>query len=100
MEDQNYFHFETEYTKYLTEQFAELWDNVLKVQELLSVIDNSHLVKAIKKLSEREQKVLFSRVFKQSSYGDIGKDIGVTEKKAEAIYHYAITKLRKDLEEK
>ena len=63
-------------------------------------MDNSHLVKAIKKLTEREQKILFAKVFKQSSYAEIGRSIGISEKQAEAIYHYAIRKLRKELEEK
>lgn len=100
IEEQNFFHFETEFAEYLTEQFVELWDNILKIQELLSVIDNSHLLKSIKKLTEREQKILFAKVFKQSSYAEIGKNMGISEKQAEAIYHYAITKLRKELGKK
>ena len=100
IEEQKFFHFETEFAKYLTEQFVELWDNILKIQELLSVMDNSHLLKAIKKLTEREQKILFAKVFKQSSYAEISRSIGISEKQAEAIYHYAIRKLRKELEEK
>lgn len=100
IDEQAYLSFETEFANYLSEQFVELWDNISKIQELLTMIDNSHLVKAIKKLTDREQKIVFARVFRQSSYLEIGRSLGITEKQAEASYHYAMTKLRKELEER
>lgn len=100
IEEPNICHFDSEFADYLTEQFTELWDNVEKMQELISIIDENHLLRAIKKLSTYEQQVLFAKIFKQDTYVEIAKLLSVTAKQAEATYYYAIVKIRRELEER
>ena len=40
IEEQSFFYFETEFAKYLTEQFVELWDNISKIQVNIPVLRN------------------------------------------------------------
>ena len=51
-------------------------------------------------LKEKHKKILFARLFGELTFQQIGEKFGMTEKQAEAVYFYVITKLRKEMEGK
>ena len=99
-EEMKGYEFEDEFARYMNEQIAELYKDIYRMQELLKLIDESRLLRAVLHLSEREQRVVFARVFGQLSFGEIGDLLGVKEKQAEAIYYYSIRKVRREMEDR
>ena len=56
------------------------------------------LIKAVRRLKERDRKLLFARVFGELSFTELGEKFGMNPKQAEMAYYYIIRKLRKELE--
>jgi RNA polymerase sigma-70 factor (ECF subfamily) len=54
--------------------------------------------KAIKKLSNTQQKVIKLRVFKENKFKEIASELNISENSAKVTYHNAIKKLKKHLE--
>lgn len=94
------YEFEDEFMCYINEQITELYKDIRRMQELLKLMDGSSLLKAVLKLSEREQSIVFAKVFGQRSFKEIGKALGMKEKQAEAIYYYSIRKVRREMEDR
>lgn len=49
-------------------------------------------------LNHPYQSLAFARLFGELTFREIGEKFGMTEKQAEAVYFYIITKLRKEME--
>jgi len=77
-----------------TERAAQNWE---KTQELLRLIDNDKVEKAVEKLREKERTVLLGRVFGELSFDELGVKTGLTGNQAKQMYFYALRKLRKEL---
>lgn len=99
-EDMKGYEFEDEFMCYMNEQIAELYKDIRRMQELLKLMNGSSLLKAVVKLSEREQSIVFAKVFGQRSFKEIGKALGIKEEQAEAIYYYSIRKVRREMEDR
>jgi len=67
------------------------------MQELLWTLEGGKLVKVLKKLKEQERQILFSRIFGEQSFTDIGQELDMTPDQARAAYFYALRKIRKEL---
>lgn len=89
--------FETQYHEYLRETMAFITLHWERIEEILLLIDNERLLKALRKLTEKQRKILCARVFGELSFEEIGKQYDMSGKQAEASYHYAIMKLRKKM---
>lgn len=75
-------------------------DEVQEMQFLLDQISDQRLFLAVMDLSEMQKKVILLRVLFEKSFPEIGRKLGITTRKAENVYYYAIGKIRKKLEEK
>lgn len=64
------------------------------------MLDSKSLLHAVERLKEKHKKILFARLFGELTFREIGEKFGMTEKQAEAVYFYIITKLRKEMEGK
>ena len=95
--EKNYTDFDREFGRYISEQYCNHFRDINKMQELLWTLEGERLVKALKKLKERERQILFERVFGEQSFLDIGKELDLTSTQAEQVYYYAVRKLRKEL---
>lgn len=95
--EKNHVDFEAQYHAYLAEQSllsylgdVEAWDNMLE-------IDSVQLAKCIDRLSSRERKILFARVFGELDFKELGMKFGMEARQAEMAYYYIIRKLRKGM---
>ena len=52
------------------------------MQELLWPLEGGKLVKVLKKLKEQERQILFSRIFGEQSFTDIGQELDMTPDQA------------------
>lgn len=57
-------------------------------------MQNDDLVVRLNRLKEREQDIIFRRIFLNQSFEQIGKEYQMTEKQTQQAYHYAIRKMR------
>lgn len=92
-----YTDFDKEFLQYINEQFSVSHNDMKKMKELLWLLEGGRLYSAIEKLRCRERMILFSRVFGELNFADIGKEMNLTPSQAEASYYYALRKLRKEL---
>lgn len=95
--EKNYTDFDREFMRYIGEQYSTYFTDVQKMQDLLWVLEGEQLVKVLQKLKEQERKILFSRIFGEQSFSDIGEELDMTSKQAEQAYYYVLRKLRKEL---
>lgn len=95
--ERNYTDFDREFVRYIGEQYSANFKDLQKMQDLLWILEGEQLVKALMKLKEREHRILFSRIFGEQSFQDIGLEFNMTPKQAEQAYYYAVRKLRKEL---
>ena len=93
----NYTDFDREFVRYISEQYYIYFRDLDKMQELLWPLEGGKLVKVLKKLKEQERQILFSRIFGEQSFTDIGQELDMTPDQARAAYFYALRKLRKEL---
>lgn len=96
----NYTDFDREFVRYISEQYYIYFRDLDKMQELLWTLEGGKLVKVLQKLKERERQLLFGRVFGGQSFTNIGQELNLSPKQAEAAYFYVIRKIRKELEVK
>lgn len=98
--EKNYTGFEAQFQSYMNEQSALNYDDLDKLQGLLSMIESDRLLKAIGGLKERDRKLLFARVFGELTFEELGEKLEMTPKQAEMAYYYVIRKIRKNMEDK
>lgn len=102
-EDQSYksyLDFEIQYHGYQVEQSAFIVMDWERFEEFITTLESRGLFHALDGLKERHKKILFARLFGELTFREIGEKFGMTEKQAEAVYFYIITKLRKAMEGK
>ncbi len=92
--EKGYTEFELQLRRYQAECF-QLSGNS---EQLQNQIGSVKLFKAIRKLKERERRILFARVFSELSFEELGTVFDMTPYQAEMAYFYIIRKLRKKLE--
>ncbi len=80
-----------------TEYILKEWE---KFQEFMLYVEDNKLIKALNKLKDREQKLLFARVFGEMTFEEIGRKANMKPKQVEMAYYYILRKLRKELEVK
>lgn len=95
--ERNYTDFDREFVSYMGEQYTANFKNLQKMQDLLWILEGEQLVRVLQKLKEREQRILFERIFWEQNFQEIGKGMDMSAKQAEQAYYYAIRKLRKEL---
>lgn len=95
--DKNCTCFDVELDFYIREKLVE---DLEKSDDLLKIIGEDRLLRAIASLKERERILLFGRVFGELEFSKLGKKLTMTPKQAEMAYYYVIRKIRKKLEEK
>lgn len=61
-------------------------------------MEDTALMDALKRLSEKERYVLFGRLLNESEYETLGETLGLRYSGVAAIYRRVIKKLRKELE--
>lgn len=64
------------------------------IGEWKGTMQNDDLVVRLNWLKEREQDIIFRRIFLNQSFEQIGKEYQITEKQTQQAYHYAIRKMR------
>mgnify|MGYP000678900586 FL=1 len=102
-EDQSYksyLDFEIQYHGYQVEQSAFIVMDWERFEEFITTLESRGLFHALYGLKEKHKKILFARLFGELTFQEIGEKFGMTEKQAEAVYFYVITKLRKEMEGK
>lgn len=102
-EDQSYksyLDFEIQYHDYQVEQSAFIVMDWERFEEFITTLESRGLFHALYGLKEKHKKILFARLFGELTFREIGEKFGMTEKQAEAVYFYIITKLRKEMEGK
>ena len=63
LQEKNYLDFDTQYHDYLGEQTEFIMEDWERFQELLILLESEKLIKAVRRLKERDRKLLFARVF-------------------------------------
>lgn len=96
--EKKYLDFDTQYHDYIREQTGFIMEDWERFQELLVLLESEKLIKAVRRLKERDRKLLFARVFGELSFTELGEKFGMKPKQAEMAYYYVIRKLRKELE--
>lgn len=69
------------------------------VNEWKSVMRDQSLIWRLERLKEKEQDIVFQRIFLEHSFNQIGKKWNMTEKQAQQAYYYAIRKMRRQEDE-
>ncbi|MDD2981161.1 MAG: sigma-70 family RNA polymerase sigma factor [Hespellia sp.] len=60
-----------------------------------SDLTDERLVEAILMLNAHERQILYMRVFKEKSLGEISRETGISRKQVDGWYYYALQKIRK-----
>ncbi len=95
--EKKYLDFEEQYHDYVAEQTKFIMEDWERLEELLVLLESEKLIKAVRRLKERDRKLLFARVFGELSFTELGEKFGMKPKQAEMAYYYVIRKLRKEL---
>lgn len=95
--EKKYLDFEEQYHDYVAEQTKFIMEGWERLEELLVLLESEKLIKAVRRLKERDRKLLFARVFGELSFTELGEKFGMKPKQAEMAYYYVIRKLRKEL---
>lgn len=98
MKRKNHVDFEAQYHAYLAEQLFLYYSGNWESERYMLEISNMKMIKCIERLSSRERKILFARVFGELTFTELGEKFGMKPKQAEMAYYYVIRKLRKELE--
>lgn len=88
--------FESRFYEYMNRRVAEKHENPIVILEILKMAESGRIIKAVGKLKEEEQGLLFGRVFGGQSFKELGRMFGVSPKQAEMAYYYIIRKVRKE----
>lgn len=76
---------------------ANFSEGVAEIRVLLEQIGDYQLFLAVTELNELEKDVIALRILYEKSFIEIGKRLGITDKKALNTYYNAIKKIRKKL---
>ena len=98
MFNKNNTNFEVQFNTYLSEKLIWVAKESEKIQELFLMIESEELTKALRKLKERECKLLFSRVFGELTFEELGEKFDMKPKQAEMAFYYILRKVRKEME--
>lgn len=98
LQEKKYLDFASQYHDYVAERTEFIMEDWEKFQELLILLESEKLVKAVKRLKERERKLLFARIFGELTFAELGRKFDMKPKQAEMAYYYVIRKLKKELE--
>ena len=90
--------FDAQFIIYKKEQEAHILEEWEKLSAVLALVENNRLIKEICRLKEKEQRLLFAKVFGELSFQELGERFGMEPKQAEMAYYYIIRKIRKRLE--
>lgn len=102
--DRKYTDFEQQLQYYRSEQSATLFESGIAISEgeelheVFAMFESKRLIKVLAGLKEREQKIMFARVFGELTFSELGEKFGMKPKQAEMAYYYIIRKIRKELE--
>lgn len=96
--EKKYLDFEEQYHDYVAEQTKFIMEDWERLEELLVLLESEKLIKAVRRLKERDRKLLFARVFGELTFTELGRKFDMKPKQAEMAYYYVIRKLRKELE--
>ena len=94
----NYLDFETQLHAYISEREAAVSMAWKRYQEIMDLMENRRLMKAVGRLKEREKTLLFARVFGELTFAEMGEILQMNPKQAEMGYYYVVRKLRSELE--
>ena len=92
--------FAQQYHNYQIEREGYLYKEWKEIQVLLSILEESLLKKAIKKLKDRDKQILCARVFGELEFAKIGVLVGLSRRQTEMVYYYILRKLKKELEDR
>ena len=95
--EKNHVDFEAQYRTYLAEQSLLRYFGYGDSLECIPEIDSIQLAKCISRLKDRERRILFTRVFGELDFTELGEKFGMEPKQAEMAYYYIIRKLRKGM---
>lgn len=99
-EIKQYLNFEKPYQSFLGGQTDFILEDWKKFRKFMLALENDKLMKALNKLKDKEQRLLFTRVFCELNFEELGRKFDMKPKKAEMSYYYILRKLRKELEVK
>ena len=92
--------FAQQYHNYQIEREGQRYKEWKEIQVLLSILEESLLNKAIKKLKDRDKQILCARVFGELELAKIGVLVGLNRRQTEMAYYYILRKLKKELEDR
>lgn len=93
-----YVSFEHQYRAYISEKEALVTENWMDPERLAKLLQDPQLMYLIKRLKEKERKILFAKVFGELSFQELGAMFHKTPRQAEMAYYYILRKLRKEME--
>lgn len=99
-EIKKYLNLDKQHQRFLGEQRVFALEDWEKFCEFVLVLESDKLTRALNKLKDREHKLLFSRVFGEMTFEELGRKFDMKPKQAEMSYYYILRKLRKELEVK
>lgn len=92
--------FEQNYEKFIFKELTGVPD--IRKAGWKNILDGygAELQKAVSCLEEPERMVMFLKVYFELTYKEIGELMGMSERKAASVYHYARKKLKRRMEKK
>ncbi len=77
-------------------QLSELYDATEMVNDdVLTFEETEVLFETLKKIQERERKIVYLRAVKEKSFGEIAAELGMKYSNVSMVYYRAIEKLRR-----
>lgn len=65
-------------------------------EEWKQSVEDERLLLLFRRLTDREQDIVWKRLFLKQSFADIGNAYHLTEDQAKHVYYYAISKMRRN----
>lgn len=94
----NYIDFETQLHAFISEREAMASMDWTQFEAIMDLMESQRLIKAVRRLKEREKTLLFAKVYGELSFKQMGDLLRIKPKQAEMAYYYVVRKLRKELE--
>ena len=95
--EHNYTDFDEQYRAYIGEHTDFIFRDWQRYGELLDLLENDWLAKAISRLKDRDREILFARVYGELTFAELGERFRMEPKQAERAYYYVLRKLRKEM---
>jgi len=93
----SYADFDEQYCAYMGEHTDFIFRDWQRYGELLNLLENDRLAKAISRLKDRDREILFARVYGELTFAEMGERFHIKPKQAEMAYYYVLRKLRKEM---